>query len=59
LSSRYASAVSYELYFWTAGVAAEPGPLAERLAEEDADTLVADERILDELRHPDAETYAA
>ena len=51
--------MSYDLYFWTAGVAAEPGPLAERLAEEDADTLVADERILDELRHPDAETYAA
>lgn len=46
LSGRYAAAVSYDLYFWPAGAADEPGPLAERLAEEDADELVPDERVL-------------
>jgi hypothetical protein len=38
--------VSYDLYFWPTGVAAEPGPLADRLADEDADGLAADERVL-------------
>jgi len=38
--------VSYDLYFWPTGVAVEPGPLADELAEEDADGLAADERVL-------------
>ena len=38
--------VSYDLYFWPTGAADEAGPLAERLAEEEADELVADERVL-------------
>jgi hypothetical protein len=37
--------VSYDLYFWPAGVAAEPGPLADELADEEADGLTADERV--------------
>ncbi len=37
--------MSYDLYFWPAGAADEPGPLAERLADEDADGLTADERV--------------
>lgn len=38
--------MSYDLYFWPAGVAVEPGPLADELAEEEADRLTADERVL-------------
>jgi hypothetical protein len=38
--------VSYDLYFWPTGVAVEPGPLADELAEEEADGLAADERVL-------------
>jgi hypothetical protein len=38
--------VSYDLYFWPTGVAVEPGPLADGLAEEEADGLTADERVL-------------
>jgi hypothetical protein len=39
--------VSYDLYFWPAGAAGEPGRLAGRLAEEEeADELGADERVL-------------
>jgi hypothetical protein len=38
--------VSYDLYFWPSGAARNPGRLADRLAEENADGLVADERVL-------------
>jgi hypothetical protein len=38
--------VSHDLYFWPTGVAVEPGRLADQLAEEEADGLAADERVL-------------
>jgi hypothetical protein len=38
--------VSYDLHFWPTGVAVEPGRLADELAEEHADRLAADERVL-------------
>jgi hypothetical protein len=38
--------VSYDLYFWPPGAAVEPGPLVGELAEEEADGLAADERVL-------------
>ncbi|BEL06441.1 hypothetical protein Q0Z83_046320 [Actinoplanes sichuanensis] len=37
--------MTYDLYFWPAGSTDEPGPLADRLAEEDATGLAADERV--------------
>jgi hypothetical protein len=38
--------VSYDLYFWSSGAAADPGRLADRLAAERADELPRDERVL-------------
>lgn len=38
--------VSYDYYFWTAGTTADPGQLAEQLAEEEADGVRADPGVL-------------
>ncbi|WP_427887996.1 hypothetical protein ACQHIV_33315 [Kribbella sp. GL6] len=38
--------MSYDLYFWVSGVAEDAQGLADRLADEDADELEPDERIL-------------
>ncbi|MGC5052435.1 hypothetical protein ACLQ2S_13380 [Micromonospora sp. DT48] len=38
--------MSYDLYFWPSGAAEYPRRLADRLADERADALVADERVL-------------
>jgi hypothetical protein len=38
--------VSYDLYFWPSGAAGNPRLLADRLADEKADGLVPDERVL-------------
>lgn len=38
--------VSYDLYFWVTGVAEDSQDLADRLADEDADGLEPDERVL-------------
>ncbi|MFD7156484.1 hypothetical protein ACFV9C_17925 [Kribbella sp. NPDC059898] len=38
--------MSYDLYFWVSGVAEDPQGLANRLADEDADGLEPDERVL-------------
>ena len=38
--------MSYDLYFWSSGAAANPRRLADRLADEQADGLVPDERVL-------------
>ncbi|MFV2104550.1 hypothetical protein [Micromonospora sp. LOL_024] len=38
--------MSYDLYFWPSGAAENPRRLADRLADERADALVADERVL-------------
>jgi hypothetical protein len=38
--------VSFDLYFWLAGAAKDPGRLADRLAEERAGGLRPDERVL-------------
>ncbi|MFI7070824.1 hypothetical protein [Micromonospora sediminicola] len=38
--------MSYDLYFWPSGAAKDPRRLAERLANEVADGLVADKRVL-------------
>ena len=38
--------VSYDLYFWRSGAASNPRGLAERLADEKAGSLPADQRVL-------------
>ncbi|GIJ24206.1 hypothetical protein [Micromonospora lutea] len=38
--------MSYDLYFWPSGAAENPGRLANRLADEKADGLVSNERVL-------------
>jgi hypothetical protein len=38
--------VSYDLYFWPSGAAKDPHRLADRLADENADGLVPDRRVL-------------
>jgi hypothetical protein len=38
--------VSYDLYFWPAGVTDDPDPLAARLAEGETDDLAPDPRVL-------------
>jgi hypothetical protein len=38
--------VTYDLYFWPSGVAEDPGRLADRLADEKADGLASDRRVL-------------
>ncbi|TNH27803.1 hypothetical protein FHG89_16990 [Micromonospora orduensis] len=38
--------MSYDLYFWRSGAAEDPRRLADRLADEKADGLVPDERVL-------------
>ncbi|MGW0506090.1 hypothetical protein [Micromonospora sp. NPDC003241] len=38
--------MSYDLYFWPSGAAEDPGRLADRLADETANGLVSDERVL-------------
>ncbi|MEU8404699.1 hypothetical protein AB0C19_00675 [Micromonospora sp. NPDC048842] len=38
--------MSYDLYFWPSGAAEDPRQLADRLADESADGLVPDARVL-------------
>jgi hypothetical protein len=38
--------VSYDLYFWPSGATDDPGGLVEQLADEQAESLTADERVL-------------
>ncbi|GHJ15327.1 hypothetical protein [Micromonospora sp. AKA38] len=38
--------MSYDLYFWLSGAAEDPRRLVDRLADEETDGLVADERVL-------------